>query len=51
MSVFIPISKKGNGKECSDNDTITLISYASKDMLQIVQARLQQYMNQEFPYV
>ena len=51
MSVFIPIPKKGNGKECSDNDTITLMSYASKDRLQILQARLQQYMNQEFPYV
>ena len=45
MSVFIPVPKKGNGKECSDNDTITLISYASKDMLKMVQARLQQYMN------
>ena len=49
MSVFIPVPKKGNGKECSDNDTITLISYASKDMLKMVQARLQQYVNQELP--
>ena len=46
-SVFIPIPKKGNGKECSKYQTIALISYASKVMLKIPQARLQQYMNQE----
>ena len=44
-SVFIPISKKGNAKECPDYHTITLISHASKEMLQILQARLQQYVN------
>ena len=43
-SVFIPIPKKGNAKECSDC-TIALISHASKVMLKILQARLQQYMN------
>ena len=47
MSVFIPISKKGNAKECSDYCTIALISHASKVMLKILQARLQQYMNWE----
>ena len=46
-SVFIPISKKGNAKECSDYRTIALISHASKLMVKILQARLQQYMNQE----
>ena len=46
-SVFIPIPKKGNAKECSNYDTIGLISHASKFMLKILQARLQQYMNQE----
>ena len=46
-SVFIPIPKKGNGKECSKYQTIALISHASKVMLKIPQARLQQYMNQE----
>ena len=50
-SVFIPISKKGNAKECSDYRTITLISHASKVMLKILQARLQQYMNCELPDV
>ena len=50
-SVFIPVPKKGNAKECSNYCTIALNSYASKDMLKMVQARLQQYMNQEFPYV
>ena len=50
-SVFIPIPKKGNTKECSNYSTITLISHASKIMLKILHARLQQYMNQEFPYV
>ena len=44
-SVFIPIPKKGNAKECSNYCTITLISHASKVMLKILQARLQQYMN------
>ena len=46
-SVFIPIAKKGNAKECSDYHTIALISHASKVMLKILQARLQQYMNRE----
>ena len=46
-SVFIPIPKKGNAKECSNYGTIELISYASKVMLKILQARLQQYMNHE----
>ena len=50
-SVFIPIPKKGNAKECSNYCTIPLISHASKVMLKILQARLQQYMNQEFPDV
>ena len=47
-SVFIPIPKKGNAKECSKHPTITLISHASKVLLKILQARLQQYMNQDF---
>ena len=46
-SLFIPIPKKGNAKECSNYHTIALISHASKVMLQILQARLQQYMNHE----
>ena len=46
-SVFIPVSKKGNPKECSNYCKIALISHASKVMLKIVQARLQQYMNRE----
>ena len=46
-SVFIPIPKKGNAKECSNYRTITLISHASKFMLKILQAKLQQYMNCE----
>ena len=50
-SVFIPISKKGNAKECSNYLTIALISHASKVMLQILQARLQQYVNHELPDV
>ena len=50
-SVFIPISKKANAKECSNYHTIALISHASKVMLKILQARLQQYLNCEFPYV
>ena len=47
--VVIPISKKGSAKECSNYHTIVLISHASKVMLKILQARLQQYMNQELP--
>ena len=50
-SVFIPTPKKGNDKECSNYHTIVLISYATKVMLNILQARLQQYVNQEFPNV
>ena len=50
-SVFIPIPKKGNSKECSNYCTIALISQVSKVMLQILQARLQQYMNRELPDV
>ena len=48
-SVFIPIPKKGNAKECSNYCPIALISYASKVMLKILQARLQQYVNCEIP--
>ena len=48
-SVFIPIPKKGNPKECSNYCTIALISHASKVMLKILQARLHQYMNHELP--
>ena len=51
MSVFIPIPKKGNAKECSDHHIIALISHASKVMLKILQARLQQYVNHELPDV
>ena len=47
MSVFIPIPKKGSAKECSNYHTISFISHASKVMLKILQARLQQYMNCE----
>ena len=50
-SVFIPIPKKGNVKECSNYCTIALISHASKVMLKILQARLQQYVNHEIPDV
>ena len=50
-SVFIPIPKKGNAKECSNYRTIALISHASKVLLKILQARLQQYMNRELPGV
>ena len=50
-SVFIPIPKKGNAKECSNYYTIALISHTSKVMLKILQARLQQYMNRELPDV
>ena len=48
---FIPISKKGNAKECSNYRTIALISHASKVMLKILQASLQQYVNREIPDV
>ena len=50
-SVFIPIPKKGNAKECPNYRTIALISHASKVMLKILQARLQQYVNRELPDV
>ena len=50
-SVFIPIPKKGNSKECSNYHTIALISHASKVMLKILQARLQQYVNHDLPDV
>ena len=50
-SVFISIPKKGNAKECSNSHTIALISHASKVMLKILQARLQQYVNRELPDV
>ena len=50
-SVFIPIPKKGNAKECSNYRTIAFISHASKVMLEILQARLQQYVNRELPDV
>ena len=49
--VFIPGPKKGNAKECSDYHTIALILHASKVMLKILQARLQQYVNHEIPDV
>ena len=51
MSVFIPIPKKGNAKECSNYCTIAFISQASKVMLKVLQARLQQYVNRELPDV
>ena len=50
-SVFIPIPKKGNAKECSSYHTVVLISHVSKIMLKVLQARLQQYMNHELPDV
>ena len=50
-SVFIPIPKKGNAKECSNYCTIALLSHASKVMPKILQARLQQYVNRELPDV
>ena len=50
-SVFIPIPKKGNTRECSNYHTIALISHASKVMLKILQAKLQQYVNHELPDV
>ena len=51
MSVFTPIPKKGNAKECSNHHTIALTSHPSKVILKILQARLQQYMNHESPDV
>ena len=51
MPVFIPIQNKGNAKECSNYCTLALISHASKVMLKILQARLQQYVNHEIPDV
>ena len=50
-SAFIPVPEKANAKECSNYGTIVLISHASKIMLKILQARLQQYMNHELPDV
>ena len=50
-SVFIPIPKKGNAKECSNYRTVALISHVSKVMLKILQARLQQYVNHKLPDV
>ena len=50
-AVFIPIPKKGNAKECSNYCTIALISHTSKVILKILQARLEQYVNQELPDV
>ena len=50
-SIFIPVPKKGNAKECSNYHTIALISHASKVMFKILQARIQQYMNCELPDV
>ena len=51
FAVFIPIPKKGNAKECSNYRTIAFISHASKVMLKILQARLQQYVDRELPDV
>ena len=50
-SIFVPIPKKGNAKECSNYRTIALISHANKGVLKILPARLQQYMNHELPAV
>ena len=50
-SVFIPVPKKGNAKECSNYRTGGLISHASKEVLKILQGRLQQYVNREYPDV
>ena len=50
-SVFIPVPKKGNTKECSNCRTVALISHANKVMLKILQARLQQYVNRELPNI
>ena len=51
MSVFIPVPKKVNAKECSNYHTVVFISHASKIMLKILEARLQQYANQGLPEV
>ena len=51
MPVFIPITKKDNTKECSNYHAIALISHTSKEMLKILQARLQQHVNHKIPYV
>ena len=51
MSLFIPIPKKGNAKECLNYHTIALISHASKVMLKVLQVRLQQYMSHELPHI
>ena len=51
MSVFIPIPKKGNAKECLNYHTVDITSHTSKVMLKIILARLQQYMECELPYV
>ena len=50
-SVFIPVTKKGNVKECSNYHTIALISHTSKVMLKILQTKLQQNMNHKLPHV
>ena len=50
-SVFIPIPKKGKAKECSNYPIIAVISHSGKVLLKILQARLQQHMNRELPYV
>ena len=50
-SVFIPVPKKGNAKECSNYHTIAFTSHVTKVMLKILQARLHQHVNQEFPDV
>ena len=50
-SIFIPIPNKGNAKECSNYYIIALISHTSKVMINILQMRIQQYMNQELPNV
>ena len=50
-SVFIPVPKKGNAKECSNYHTISLLSHASKVMFKILQTRIQQHMNHELPDV
>ena len=50
-SVFIPVPKKGDAKECSNYHIIVVISHANKVMLKILQARLQQYVNRELPDV
>ena len=49
--IFTPVPKRGNAKECSNYHTIALISHASKIMLKVLQARLQQYVNRELPDV